>query len=363
MKIAVVAPSLRTLGGQAVQADELIRALARAGHQAFLIPSNANLPWPLRVKYLRTVVNEIAYGFSLLRGIPKAEVVHIFSASYFSFLLAPVPALMAAKLFRKRAILNYHSGEAEDHLRRWPRTIRRALGMADALVVPSDYLAQVFGDFGYQAQVVHNIVNLDDYTFRIRRALQPRFLSTRNLEPLYDVANTLYAFMQVQARFPDATLDLVGSGSQLDALRTLASKLQLTGVRFSGRVGRDEMPAHYDEADLFLNSSKVDNQPVSILEAFAAGLPVVSTNAGGIPYLVEDGKTGLLVEPGKPHRMADKIIGLLENPSLGVELARAAHEKCREFHWKSVIESVERIYRGDEHGQGGRAPVWERRAE
>lgn len=351
MRIAVVAPSLRTLGGQAVQADELIRALRSAGHDAFLIPINPRLPGPLamlaRVKGVRTIINQIAYAGCLFARIPRAEVVHVFSASYFSFVLAPVPALVVAKLFRRRAVLNYHSGEAEDHLRRSGRLVRFFLRMADALVVPSPYLGRVFGEFGSPATVIPNIVDLDRFAFRERLPLQPRFVSTRNLEPLYDVANTLRAFALVQRKYPEATLDVVGSGSQLGALRDLAAELKVSGVRFSGRIEREELPRHCDEADLFLNSSRIDNQPVSILEAFAAGLPIVTTDAGGIPDLVQDGRTGLLVRQGSPEAMAEGILGLLERPERAIEFARNARAKCGDYARERVVEAFEGVYRGD----------------
>src|SRR5262245_58736790 len=127
IRVLVVAPSLRILGGQAVQANYLIEHLSQEpSFEVSFLPHNPRLPGPLRllqlIKYVRTIVTSLIYCLALALRIPKHDVIHIFSASYFSFLLAPTPAILIAKLFGKKAILNYHSGEAEDHLRCWPRT-------------------------------------------------------------------------------------------------------------------------------------------------------------------------------------------------------------------------------------------------
>src|ERR1041385_7324690 len=127
IKLLLVAPSLRILGGQAVQANYLLQHLSHEpGFEVSFVAHNPRLPGPLRllqrIKYVRTIVTSLVYCINLLLKVPKHDVIHIFSASYFSFLLAPTPAILIARLFGKKTILNYRSGEAEDHLRCWPRT-------------------------------------------------------------------------------------------------------------------------------------------------------------------------------------------------------------------------------------------------
>jgi len=143
IRVCVVVASIDILGGQAVQALRLLDGLSREREiEAELLPINPRLPRPLRwmqrIKYVRTVVTSILYIANLLLKLPRFDVVHVFSASYLSFLIAPAPAILIAKLYGKCVLLNYHSGEAEDHLRRWPRTSRPLIRLADSLVVPSD---------------------------------------------------------------------------------------------------------------------------------------------------------------------------------------------------------------------------------
>src|SRR6266511_1590405 len=162
LRVLIVAPSLDLLGGQSVQAASLLARFREEPslHVDFL-PVNPRLPGLMRglqkVRYLRTVVNELIYVVTLLARVRRYDVIHIFSASYFSFLIAPTPALLVSRLYGKKTVLNYHSGEAEDHLARWRRTAIPTVRMADALVVPSGYLVDVFSRFGLRARSISNI--------------------------------------------------------------------------------------------------------------------------------------------------------------------------------------------------------------
>ena len=154
----MVAPSLGILGGQAVQADRLLRAWRDDSTiDAWLVPVNPPLPRSLRgagrVKYARTVATQLAYWPLLRRELAKADVVHVFSASYTSYLLAPLPALSVARLLGKPVILNYRSGEAPDHLRR-SRVARRTIASVDCNIVPSRFLVDVFAGFGIKASII-----------------------------------------------------------------------------------------------------------------------------------------------------------------------------------------------------------------
>lgn len=350
IRVCVVVASIDILGGQAIQALRLMEGLSREPEiEAELLPINPRLPGPLRwlqrIKYVRTLVTSIAYVASLLVRLPRFDVVHVFSASYLSFLLAPAPAILIAKLYGKPVLLNYHSGEAEDHLRRWPRTSLPIVKLADRVVVPSDYLVSVFAKFGFQAERVPNTVDLARFRFRERRLLKPVLLSNRNLERHYNVECTLRAFALIQQQVPDARLIVAGDGSERRALHDLAAILAPGKVDFAGAVAPENMPALYDQADIFMNASDVDNQPLSIIEAFASGLPVVTTDAGGIPDMVADGETGLMVGRGDYEALADRVIRLLRDTELATDIAARAREECGRYSWGAVSGKWLRLYR------------------
>lgn len=348
MRIAVVAPSLEILGGQAVQALALVAGLRREGHDVAFVPINAPPPaalrWIRRVPYARTLVNEALYVPSL-RRLRGADVVHIFSASYCSFLLAPVPAILVARRLGKRTVLHYHSGEADDHLARWGALVHPWLRRVDEIVVPSEYLRAVFARHGYAPRVVPNVVDTARFGYRARVPLRPCLVSARNLERHYRVDVAIEALALLRLRYPAATLTVAGDGRERPRLERLAAALG-GGVRFAGAVTPSRMPELYADADIFVNAAVVDNQPVSVLEAFAAGLPVVSPATGDLAALVRDGETGLVVPPGDPAAVARAVATLVEDPERARGLAERARREVDAYSWPRVRERWAAVYAG-----------------
>ena len=350
MRVAIVAPSLGILGGQAIQADRLLEAWAADQDvSAWLVPVNPMPPRPfdaaVRVKYLRTVVTQLIYWPLLVRSLRRADIVHVFSASYTSFLLAPLPAVLVARLLGKPVVLNYRSGEAPDHLER-SAIARAILARVDRNAVPSRFLQEVFAGFGIQSEIIPNIVDLDRFAYRPRVPLRPRILSTRNFEDLYNVACTLRAFSRVQQRHPDASLTLVGGGSGEAALRRLAGELGLRNLTFAGRVPPDRIWEYYAAADIYLQTPDIDNMPASVIEAFASGCLVVSTNAGGIPAILTHERHGLLVNRNDDEAAADQVCRLLDDPALASRLSAAARQSCEAYRWSHVRSRWLALYRG-----------------
>lgn len=346
-RIAIVAPSLEILGGQGVQAQMLLRRLREDGYDVTFVPVNPAFPrglrWLRRLPYARTLLNQLLYVPSLAR-LRRADVAHVFSASYWSFVVSPLPAILAARLFGVRVVLNYRSGEADDHLSHWGALVHPWLKLVHVIVVPSRFLSGVFARHGYRTDVIGNVVDTSRFAYRERLPLRPRLLSVRNFEAHYRVANTLEAFSFVRARYPEATLAVAGYGSEEAGLRALVASRRLGGVTFLGRITPDAMPDVYAEADIFVNSSVIDNQPNSVLEALAAGLPVVSTGTGEIATMVRDGESGLIVPPDDPAAMAKAVTTLLENPDHAVALARRARRDVEQYGWSQARRRWLRAY-------------------
>jgi L-malate glycosyltransferase len=362
IRVALVAASPRYVGGQSVQADLLLRHWqGDPAMEARFIPIDPPLPRPLawveRIPFLRTLIREPLFLVSLWRGLKCVEIAHIFSASYWSFLIAPLPAWLIARLGGTKTVIHYHSGEARDHLRRF-RGVRPVLEDADRLVVPSGYLADVFREFGLRAQVVPNIVDLTQFCFRERKPLRPQLVCTRGFHRYYRIDVVVHAFAEIQQAFPEAKLDLVGKGPLEPQIRNLVHELKLSGVNFAGAVPHHEIARSYDAADIFINASSLDNMPVSILEAFASGTPVVSTAPGGMSYLVEHERTGLLSGPGDARALAENVMRLLRDPELAWRLALNAHEEMKLYCWETVRQQWLEIYRSLQCGAGEIAPAY-----
>jgi glycosyltransferase involved in cell wall biosynthesis len=355
LRVAFVAPSLRYVGGQSVQADLLMRKWKDDPDvEASFIPVDPPFPhglrWVERLPFVRTIVREPLYALILWKRLKDTDVAHIFSASYSSFLLAPFPAWLITRLRGKRTLINYHSGECRDHLQR-SFTARRVLKETDRLVVPSGYLVDVFGEFGLSAQPIPNIVEVSQFSFRARRPLRPHLVCTRGFHPYYCVDVVVRAFAEVQRTFPDARLDLVGGGPLEAEVRDLVRNMKLTGVDFKGVVAHHEIGRFYDEADIFINASRLDNMPVSILEAFASGMPVVSTQPEGMSYLVDHGRTGLLSPTRDAAALARNVIRILEDSELAEHLIENARQELQRYSWPVVREQWLKAYRALASGE------------
>jgi L-malate glycosyltransferase len=349
LSVAIVAPSLEILGGQAVQARRLLDAWADDRDvDARLVPINPPPPrWlrgAMRVKYVRTVLTQLMYYPLLFRELKRADVVHVFSASYFSFLLAPLPAVLVARLCGRPVLMNYRSGEAPDHLAR-SRVARTTLRSVNVNVVPSRFLQDVFAAYAIEARIIPNIIDRARFAFRERNPLRPRLVSTRNFEPLYNVACTLRAFARVQQRYPEATLTLVGAGSQDAALRALTEELKLRRVTFAGRVLPEDIWRFYADADIYVQTPDIDNMPSSILEAYSSGLPVISTGAGGVPAMLTDGVHGLLSPLNDDAHVARNICRLLEDPELTQRVVQAGSDVAEGLAWPRVRDLWLAVYR------------------
>ena len=348
LRVLVIAPSLEMLGGQSRQCARLLGQLKKEPSlKVSFLAVNPRLPGFLdalkKIKYVRTIVTTLAYWALLLVRVWRYDILHIFSASYYSYMLCAMPPLLLGKLLGKKTILNYRSGEAEDHLSNW-RTAIPTMRLADAIIVPSGYLVDVFANFGLRAESIFNIIELDRFRFRERAPLSPVFLTSRLLEPLYNVGCVLRAFKIIQEQRPEARLTVAGEGWQRAELEELARTLGLRETKFIGRVAFEEMPAMYDGADVYLTATDLDNMPSSITECLAAGLPVVTTNAGGIPYIVRHEETCMLIERNDHAAMAAAALRLLDDPLLAAKIARQGREHSRQWTWERVGSSWLALY-------------------
>ena len=250
-----------------------------------------------------------------------------------------------ARLRRKKFLINYRSGEAPDHLRR-SRVARTVLRHADQLVVPSQYLVDVFRQYDLAAKVVPNIVNLTQFAYRDRTPLRPLLICTRMFEPYYQVDMIVRAFAEVAKTFSEGSICawLAAAARRRSDGRWWPS-LKFSKREFAGAVPRQQIGRYYDRADIFVNASRLDNMPVSVLEAFASGTPVVTTAPEGMRYIVNHERTGLLCEPGDWQALAKNIIRLLWDQDLAQRLAQNAYSESRRYSWNAVRAQWLDVYR------------------
>lgn len=340
-RVCIVGPLPPPSGGMANQCEQLVRLLGRDGIGVELVRNNASYrpAWIGRVPVLRAGFRLAPYLLHLWRAAGSCQVMHVFANSGWAWHLFATPALLVARLRGTAVIVNYRGGYADSFLARAPAHVLRHLRRATLRVTPSPFLQRVFAKRGLEAEVVPNIIDLTRFQLVPPREFgnAPRILVARNLEPIYDIATAIRALVPVRQRFADATLTVAGSGPELEALQALVTKLGLQGaVSFTGRVENAAMPQLYTLADCVVNPSTVDNMPISLLEAFASGLPVVSTDAGGIPDMLTHEVSGLLVPAGDPQAMARELCRVLEDRSFAARLAAAGRAEAEKYAWPQV---------------------------
>lgn len=348
MRIALIGPLPPPAGGMAHQTLQLCELLRAGGAAVELVQVNPAVPrLVMPYRGVRALFRLAPYLFRLWRAATRADIFHIMANSGWSWHLYAAPAIWVGWLRGVRVVVNYRGGEAESFLAANRRMVAFSLARADALVVPSVFLARVFGRCGLAPQVVPNIVNLARFAPATHQAARaPTLLVARNLEAIYDNTTALRAFALIQQASPGATLLIAGSGQEKRALEALTGELGLVeSVHFTGPVDNRAMPDLFRCADLLINSSLVDNMPISILEALASGVPVVSTNVGGIPDLLEHDVTGLLVEPADPPALATAALLLLGDRKRAGAMRSAGLALAQSFAWPRVAPKLEAQYR------------------
>lgn len=362
IRVGLIGPLAPPAGGMANQTRQLSELLRAAQAEVILVQTNAPYrpAWAGHLPAVRAVFRLAPYLWGLWFAADRSNVIHIMANSGWSWHLFATPAIWIFRLRGVPVIVNYRGGEAADFLANAQGLVKFSMQRAARLIVPSAFLQDVFGRFGMPASIVPNIIDLARFQPRdARNSDEAHLVVTRNMETIYDNATALRAFQIVQAQCPVAHLTIAGSGPEEQLLRQLAQELGLGDkVRFAGRLDRDAMAALYRSADIMLNPSLADNMPNSVLEALASGVPVVTTNVGGVPYIVQDGITALMVPPADPHAMAAACLKILQCDHLWRRLSDAGLAEVQRYTWDRVAPLLANVYRqaiaGTRHSSFGK---------
>ncbi|MEK7792847.1 MAG: glycosyltransferase family 4 protein [Pseudomonadota bacterium] len=352
LHIGLVGPLPPPYGGMANQTRQLERLLQQEGISVDLVQVNGPYQpvWVGRIWGLRAIFRLVPYLIHLWQAASKVQLFHIMANSGWSWHLFAAPAIWIAWFKGKPVIVNYRGGEAEAFFQQSFFWIKPSLLRTRTIIVPSGFLKAVFAKNGFSATIVPNIIDLTKFSANIRHKTThdpdfPHIIVTRNLESIYDNATAIRAFRVVKNIFHNARLTIAGSGPERQMLEDLVDELVLQdAVTFAGRIDNDAMADLYRTADLMVNASLVDNMPISILEALASSVPVVSTSAGGIPFLVEHGKTALLVPIQDPIAMSEAILQVLKNPVITQNLVKQGLESIQKYTWPFVKNHLLAIY-------------------
>lgn len=331
MNVLLICNYKPKVGGISGQVDILQKMLQADGHTAEVFSTKAPL------------LRRMLLPFKLKSTGNDFDVFHIHCCSKWGFLPAVIGVSVGRRL-GKRIVLTYHGGGGEKFFDRHPKLVRHFLTRTDANIVLSGFLAQVFEKHGLPFVTIPNILELDDSLFRQREMLQPNYICTRAHEPLYNIPCILRAFRKVQSIRPEATLTLVGGGSEHENLVRMAEELGLQNVNFTGRVANEDIYTYLDRADIMLSAPTVDNMPVSVLEAMNAGLLVISSKVGGVPYMVKNNSTGLLFDSDDSDALAGKMLWAVDNQTVARAIALQGHKAVSRYRWENIKEQLYETY-------------------
>ena len=343
LKLGLVGPIPPPNGGMAMQTRQLQRLLTAEGFAVELVAVNP----PYRPRWIqdrrgvRAAFRLIPYLFHLWRVAGEVQILHVMANSGWSWHLFAAPAIWIGRLRGKAVMVDYRGGAARAFLQRSARWVLPTLRRASLIVVPSAFLRGVFLAYGVSAVIIPNCVDLERFhppkSPDSGRHNGPHVIVTRNLETVYDIATAIRAFHRIRGAFPAAMLTVAGSGPELASLLRLVQDLGLMScVHFSGTLDRGQMAELYRSADLLLNPSLADNMPNSLLEAMASGVPIVSTDVGGISVMVRHEGNGLLVSAGDPEGMALSAMRILGDPELRENLIQAGLAQARRQSWPHI---------------------------
>jgi len=257
-----------------------------------------------------------------------------------SFLWAEAVCWVLRRLDRPY-VLTLHGGDLPTFARRAGRRVTALLRSAAAVTVPSPYLLNRMTEYRRDLTLLPNALDLRAYRHTVRRPVQPRLVWVRAFHQIYNPAMAPRVIARLKDEFPSIRLTMAGPDkrdSSREATMTIAKECRVEShLEIQGPLPKKSVPCLLNMGDIFLNTSRVDNTPVSILEAMAAGMCVVSTEAGGIPYLLNNEEDALLIPVDDHKAMAQAVRRLLTDPSLAERLQTAALAKVRNFDWSVVL--------------------------
>ena len=286
------------------------------------------------LRLLDMIAKTIRYGYQ-----SDYVLIDTYSTSNFWFAYA---TSQICRLGNIKYIPILHGGNLPARLRTNPRFCQAIFRNSFINVAPSHYLMEAFQKAGFSKTIqIPNAIQTSNYPFNPRKVIAPRLLWVRAFSEIYNPSMAVRVLAKLRETYSDAELCMIGpdKDGSLQKVKNLAQNLQFD-VTFTGKLSKEDWIKRTQDYDIFINTTHYDNTPMSVVEAMALGLPVVSTNVGGLPYLLSHKETGLLINDNDVEEMTKCIIYLVENPKFTQKMVQNAHEVIR----NSDTDTVKRAW-------------------
>lgn len=277
----------------------------------------------------------------------EVDVVLIDTYSTAAFHFAWVSGRLCRKLGLKYIPI-LHGGNLPERFKKSPAICKRYFGNSHANVVVSGYLHEHMKQEGYDSLLIGNNIVIEEYKYRHRTSLKAELIWVRAFHKTYNPYMAVELIDKLAKQYPDIHLTMVGPDIDgcLDVSKAFCAQKGLEkNITFTGKLSKKEWTQLAQKADVFINTTNYDNQPVSVIEAMALGLPVVSTNVGGIPYLVTHNKTGLLVNPDDTSAMAKAVKKLLKDEALTGKLSESGRKLAERYDWSIIKTKWQELFK------------------
>lgn len=316
--------------------EELSRQLEKTGWKSILVS---------RKRYRITRLLEMVAIIFSHRKIYSLAQVDAFSGQAFIW------AYLSGKLLnglKKPFILTLHGGNLPGFSKHHSRQINWLLNYAKVVTAPSAYLQEAMRIYRNDLILIPNALDIKRYPFIQRKILKPTLVWLRAFHEIYHPEMAIQVLCELRKNHLDARMIMAGPDKG-DGSFQCTQKLTVTfelndAVEFPGKISKKEVPEWLNKGDIFLNTTNYDNTPISVMEAMACGLCIVSTNVGGIPYLLQDNEDAILVPPNDPEAMAATVKRILTEPGLAEKLSKNARKKAEQFDWSIVLPQWEELF-------------------
>lgn len=333
--ILIVGNFLSKKGGNLSVCEELSSHLEERGWRVL---TTSNKKW--RVARLLDMV------ITCVKNRNHYSVAYLEVYSGLAFIWAEVVATIL-HLLKKKIILTLHGGGLPTFAKKWPKRVKRVLRKGKYVTSPSPYLIEQMKEYCSNIIFLPNGIDIEKYSFRLRKEVRPKIVWLRAFHKIYNPLMAIKVVSILKETIPQVELTMIGPDKKDGILEVVLENIKKRGlenhIKIIGKISKKDVPLWLNKFDIFINTTNVDNAPVSVIEAMACGLCVVSTNVGGIPYLIENGKDGLLVQKNNEIEMAEAISQLLEDNNLAQKISFNARKKAEEYDWKEIIKMWESL--------------------
>ena len=281
----------------------------------------------------------------LCRNNYQIAQIDVFSGQAFIFAECSARLLQA---LNKPFVLTLHGGNLPKLALQNPQRVKKLLNIAKRVIAPSHYLREQMSKYRPDVILIPNPLELSKYPFILRKSPEPKLIWLRSFHEIYNPSLAPRVLAKLLSEFPEAHLTMIGpdkgDGSRQNTERVIEELRLPHHVEIRGGISKSDVPEALSQGDIFINTTHIDNTPISVMEAMACGLCVVSTNVGGIPYLLDDGVNALLVPPNDPQSMACAISRIMTEPGLAENISTCARQKTEGFDWSFILPKWESLF-------------------